>query len=88
MDSQPPDFSVPPTFIEQTVFTRDLTGWQTCWSFDRQVPFQQNKKAKMDNPNDQDRTFFGGMADTRREDELNIALDRKKIICLYFPPIS
>lgn len=78
MDSQPPDFSVPPTFIEHTVFTRDLTGWPTCWSFDRQVPFQQNKKAKMDNPNDQDRTFFGGMADSRREDELNIALDRKK----------
>lgn len=85
MDSLPPDFNAPPTFIEHTVFTRDLTGWPTCWSFDRRVPFRQNTKGKLDKSTNQSRIDFYEFAEVRSVGTLDFFLDRGKSYAYISP---
>lgn len=78
MDSLPPDFSAPPTFIEHTVFTRDLTGWPKCWSFEQKMPFRQNTKVKSDKKSDQSHVNFGYISGFQSKDMLNFNIVKGK----------
>ncbi len=85
MDSLPPDFSAPPTFIEHTVFTRDLTGWPKCWSFDQKTPFRQNIKAKSDKSINQDRVNLGYISGFQSKDMLNFNIVKEKSYAYISP---
>lgn len=85
MDSLPPDFSAPPTFIEHTVFTKDLTGWPRCWSFDQKIPFRQSTKAAVEKSFDPRNVEFSGISNEIVENSVTFTLLNKKSYAYISP---